>query len=139
MRRTLIAGFVACALVAAAIAPATAASAPAPASAASVFSPVGEFRELAVRAVGVVDNRFTSPTLNARRGDIVRWVFPRRNVNFHNVIATKTPRGVPKRRYRSSRAVGPGSAFARRVKRPGVYRFFCSIHPFMRMQVNVRR
>lgn len=93
----------------------------------------------AVKRAGVVDFRFVPKGMRLRSGDAIRWIFPRRNSAPHNVTAFKTPRGVPRRVYSSKRTIGPGSAFARRFKRPGIYRFVCTIHPFMRMGVGVSR
>lgn len=93
----------------------------------------------AVKRVRVVDDRFAPTRITIKRGDTVRWNFARGNRNFHNVTATRTPRGVAKRRYRSARAVGPGERFSRSFRRAGIYRFSCTLHFGMNMRVAVRR
>jgi len=99
----------------------------------------GTAASAANKRVLVLDNRFAPARVAIARGDVVTWLLPRRDRLTHNVTATKTPRGVGRRAFTSSRFLSPGAKFRRKFKRPGKYRFYCSLHPNLRLAVNVRR
>lgn len=93
----------------------------------------------ATERVRVIDDAFRPAKVTIQRGDIVRWNFARGNENFHNVTATRTPRGIAKRAFTSRSQVGPGKRFSRSFRRAGLYRFQCTLHFGMNMRVTVRR
>lgn len=88
------------------------------------------------KVVRVRDNFFSPARMRVRRGTLVVWGWPRRNVNRHNVVLRRAPRGV--RRFRSKSAVS-GYRFARRLRKPGRYRLICRFHANMEMGIRVLR
>ena len=85
----------------------------------------------ATRTVAVKDSYFSTTSLTVRRGTTVTWVW-RGTKLPHNVVVRKGPQkftsGAPKRR----------GSFSRTLRRRGVYRLHCTIHPGMAMSVTVR-
>lgn len=88
------------------------------------------------KVVRVRDNFFSPARTRVRRGTRMVWRWPRSNVNRHNVVLTRAPRGV--RRFSSKSAVR-GYRFARRLRRPGRYAVICTFHSNMKMAIRVRR
>jgi plastocyanin len=72
---------------------------------------------------------FSRHTVRINRGDSVRWRFADAGVS-HNV----TSRGRP--HFRSSQSMLTGT-YTVRFRRPGTYRYVCTIHPNMRGRVIV--
>lgn len=95
--------------------------------------------QAAVKSVRVVDDRFRPARVTIRAGDAVRWSFARRNRNFHNVTAVRTPRRVSRRAFTSGPEIPGGRRFKRTFRRAGVYSFTCTIHFGMGMRVTVKR
>ena len=91
------------------------------------------------KRVVVTDHGFAPDMLTVQRGGAVRWVFPRRNEDAHNVTARRVPDGVPRRALSSDRLMPPGDVFKRTFVKIGTYGFYCSLHPEMTMRVNVVR
>lgn len=88
------------------------------------------------RVVRVRDDFFSPRRLGVRRGSVLVWRWARANRAVHDVALRRAPRGV--KRFRSAPA-SRGARFARRLKRPGLYRMVCTFHPGMAMRVRVRR
>jgi plastocyanin len=122
------------AVAAAAVIAAVAAAAPA-------FAGAGERRQAAPKPklVQVRDYYYAPEVVRVRKGGRVKWSWGAGPTDAHDVALYKRPRGVRKARFRSEVASAPFT-FARTFRRPGRYRFWCSLHPTqMRMQVRVRR
>lgn len=74
--------------------------------------------------VRVSDNYFVrpspqAPTVSVHRGDIVRWEFEGQNA--HNVTVSSGPE-----RFRARTRIS--GVFSKRLKLPGTYRIYCTIH-----------
>lgn len=84
----------------------------------------------AARTVGVTvgDDFFSPRRLSVGSGTRVRWVW--RGSNLHNVTVTSGPRRF------ASRTQSRG-AFARTLRRRGLYRIVCTVHT-QRMRIRVR-
>jgi plastocyanin len=97
---------------------------------------VGVFAATAIartRTVEVDDNYFVkrsgSVTVNARRGDTVKWEWE--GSNPHNVTVRSGPT-----RFRS-KTISNGS-YSKKVTRAGTYRIVCTLHSGMKMTLRVR-
>ena len=89
----------------------------------TIDGPPGRIRTVRRRGpvtVGVRDTRFSRPNLRVRRGTRIRWRFS--GPGLHDVTLASGPRGF------SSHHLARGT-FSRRLRRPGTYRLFCSLHP----------
>jgi copper binding plastocyanin/azurin family protein len=108
---------------------------------------VGSARSAKPKVVQVCDSYYAPKTcdgslvgkVSIRKRGKVKWewtpVF-----NNHNVTLKSAPQGVRKSRFRSQTTSNPDYHFTKRFRKPGLYRFFCTIHPTqMRMKVVVRR
>jgi plastocyanin len=105
------------------------------------FAGAGEQKHAAPKPklVQVRDYYYAPEVVTVRKGGRVRWSWGTGPTDAHDVVLYKGPRGVTKGRFRSEVASAPFT-FARTFKRPGTYKFWCSLHPTqMRMQVRVRR
>ena len=71
--------------------------------------------------IGVHNFRFGVPNLSVPVGARVLWRFD--DDVSHNVTVANGPAGF------SSYNLHRGGSFSRRLTRPGVYRFYCSLHP----------
>jgi hypothetical protein len=71
--------------------------------------------------VRVRDFSFDKERLRVPRGATVRWKFE--GSSFHNVTVATGPRGF------SSPNTAAGRTFRARLKTPGTYRLFCTVHP----------
>lgn len=82
--------------------------------------------------IRVGDRFFSKPNVLLPRGGIVSWRFASREL--HNVTVANGPRGF------SSPNLDGGRVFRKRLRRPGVYRIFCALHPVdMTQTVRVSR
>jgi plastocyanin len=134
--RTLIAVLAAAALVAVAVT--------APLSISSATSPQAEIAKKRCKSKqkkkAKVGDDFFSPTkLGIKKCGKVKWKWLPTNGNPHNVTLTKGPKKVKKKKFTS--ATGSiGIKFAPRFKKPGKYKFICTIHPTtMQMTVKVKK
>jgi Copper binding proteins, plastocyanin/azurin family len=94
----------------------------------TIDAPPGRARRLAGGATLTVSGfRFATPNLSIPRGATLRWRFPDKTV--HNVTLANGPVGF------ASLNLGGGGTFSERLKEPGVYRLFCSLHPVQMQQV----
>lgn len=80
--------------------------------------------------VRIKDIDFSPRTITIERGQSVTWRFLDRSV-VHNV----TSRGRP--RFRGSPTKRSGT-YTVRFRKPGTYRYVCTVHPNMRGRVVVR-
>jgi hypothetical protein len=84
--------------------------------------PLGRLRRLGRSAtVRVRDFSFNRERIRVPRGATVRWRFE--GANLHNITVATGPRGF------SSPNMGSGRTFRARLKTPGTYRLFCTVHP----------
>jgi plastocyanin len=91
------------------------------------------------KLVQVRDDYFAPEVIKVRRGGRVKWDWGAGPTDAHDVALYKGPRGVKKGKFRSPVASAPFT-FARRFRKAGTYRFWCTLHSdVMRMQVRVRR
>lgn len=84
--------------------------------------PAGRLRRLGRRAtIRVRDFSFDQERIRVARGATVRWRVE--GSNLHNVTVASGPRGF------SSSNMGAGRTFRAKLKTPGTYRLFCTVHP----------
>jgi plastocyanin len=100
---------------------------------------VGFARSSQTKVVKVADDFFSPGRVSIHKYDKVKWkwtpVF-----NNHNVTLKSAPRGVRKSRFRSQTTSNPDYRFTRKFRKPGTYRFICTIHPTqMKVKVVVHR
>lgn len=84
----------------------------------------------AAKKVWIKDFRFSPATLTITVGTKVTWTNAGRAT--HTVTSKLGPRRF------DSGDLRPGQTFRLRFKRPGVYHYFCRIHPFMKGEIVVR-
>jgi plastocyanin len=70
---------------------------------------------------------FAEPRLSVPAGATLRWRF--RDKTVHNVTLANGPVGF------ASLNLGQGATFRERLKKPGVYRLFCSLHPVQMQEI----
>jgi plastocyanin len=81
----------------------------------------------------VIENlRFNPATIHAMVGQKVQWV--NRDGPPHNITYQSGPRFA-----NSPRIIYPGHSYTITLTKPGVYRYYCSIHPFMRGTIVVTK
>ena len=92
-----------------------------------------------VQVLDTNDGGFVPTEVRIRKNGKVKWKWGAVFDN-HNVTLTKGPRGVKKSHFRSQTTSNPDYRFTKRFKKPGTYKFICTIHPTqMKMKVEVRR
>jgi plastocyanin len=69
---------------------------------------------------------FEPPELTIQAGDSVRWT-----------VVSGTHSATARDRSFDSAALAAGASFERRFEQPGVFRYFCTPHDFMRASVTV--
>jgi plastocyanin len=74
----------------------------------------------ATKRVEVGDLYFRPKSVTVQSGDTVRWVWVGRAP--HNVTVTRGPR-----KFRSTTKTS--GVYAKRLRRRGTYRYFCTVHP----------
>jgi plastocyanin len=85
----------------------------------------------AVPANVTIDNfAFTLPSITVQAGTQVTWL--NRDDIPHTVVSADDPRV-----FKSS-PLDTGDQFAFRFDRPGIYKYFCSLHPKMQGTVTVQ-
>ena len=105
----------------------------------AVAAPASLAKATKPKVVMVLDNFYKPDSVRVRKGGRVRWDWGP-DFNIHNVTLKKAPRGVKKSRFRSQTTNDADYAFAKRFRKVGKYRFYCTIHPeSMRMTVRVHR
>jgi plastocyanin len=99
-----------------------------PGRARTIDAPPGKLRRLnGGTTLNVSRSRFWTPRLSVPRGTTLRWRFP--GSEPHNVTLASGPVGF------ASLNLANGASFKERLKKPGVYRLFCSLHPVQMQQV----
>jgi plastocyanin len=95
--------------------------------------PKGRLRRLRSGAtVRVRDSGFDKERVRVRRGAVLRWKFEA--YEAHNVTVASGPRGF------SSPSMGAGGVFRKKLKVPGTYRLYCTLHAQrMVQQIRVAR
>ena len=81
--------------------------------------------------VDVEDFEFAQPNISVPAGATIRWRF--RDRALHNVTLANGPFGF------ASLHLSKDRVYKKRLKRPGTYRLFCSLHPVTMHQVAVVR
>jgi plastocyanin len=89
--------------------------------------------DAAIKRVLVKDNFFDPRSLTVRVGARVKWVW--RGENEHNVTFVKVPPHASKRGVDARR----DGHFVRGFRRPGLYKYVCTLHYGMRGTINVLR
>ena len=84
--------------------------------------------------VEVVDFSFRPDTVDARVGDIIRWI--QRDATPHTVTSSDPPPGVPDGFDQPVDA--PGDVVEVVLTRPDTIAYFCRPHPFMQGTIFVR-
>ena len=83
------------------------------------------------------DYYFTPERLRVKQGGKVSWRWPSAAGDQHDVKATDAPQGAKK--FQSDLAASDYS-YSRRLKKRGVYKFICTLHPdSMRQRIRVVR
>jgi plastocyanin len=90
----------------------------------------------AATTVKVVDDRYSPKRLTLAKGTRVKWVWSSRAAHRHDVYLDVRPSGAE--RFRSPPATAPFD-FARKLRKPGVYKVLCTFHERMRMRIEVTR
>jgi plastocyanin len=89
--------------------------------------------------VKVADDFYSPTKVKIRKGSKVKWKWDSTNGNPHNVTLRKGPKKVKKKKFRSATG-SVGIKFNRKFKKPGTYKFYCTIHPTtMQMTVKVKK
>jgi plastocyanin len=103
---------------------------------------VGAARTAKPKLVEVGDDYYDPVRVRINRGRKVKWQWTA-TLQPHNVRLDEGPSGVKKSKFRSQNMSSPSPpfpSFTRRFKKPGRYRFICTLHRFqMQMTVKVRR
>ena len=87
----------------------------------------GKLRTVKNGATTVVGDRFFSrPNVRIKRGRRLNWVFS--GGELHNLTLANGPVGI------GSENLDLGRRFSKRFRRPGTYRFLCSLHPVQMAQ-----
>jgi len=99
----------------------------------TIKGPPGRFRRLRSGAtVRVGDRFFSRPNVKLRRGARLEYLFS--GQELHNLTLANGPLGIGSPNFDANRG------FVQRFRRPGVYRFFCGLHPVqMHQRVVVRK
>ncbi len=95
-------------------------------------TPAGPIEDVDVR------DKYFSPTLvEIPRGGSVRWIWGDENADPHNVTLLGGPRGVSPYDFETPLSPSVNYTFKRRFTVAGTYRFACSLHHLMEMNVEV--
>jgi plastocyanin len=90
----------------------------------------------ATKNVKVADHFYAPKRIEVAAGTRIKWVWSSRSSGRHDIYVHKRPDGAG--RFRSPPATAPFS-FARKLRKPGVYKILCTIHEGMRMRIDVTR
>jgi plastocyanin len=91
-----------------------------------------------VKKVNVADDYYAPTKLTIRKGQYVKWVWNAYNTNSHNVTLNKGPSGVNRGKFKSPTGT-IGLHFQKQFKKPGTYKFLCTLHrTVMKMTVVVK-
>ena len=91
-------------------------------------SPAALAKTWDVKMVGV---QFVPAKLTVKVGDTVRWT--NEDIVPHSV--TKDPKNAAG----LSGVVNPGQSWERKMKKPGLFRYACGLHPTMKAEIQVKR
>lgn len=88
----------------------------------TIDGPPGRFQNARTGTVIPVGDRFFGdPNLRVRKGTTLTWQF--NGAELHNLTLANGPLGI------GSDNLDGGRSFSQRLDRPGIYRFFCALHP----------
>lgn len=93
-------------------------------------------------AVVTVNDFFFGPdSLTIHKGKTVRWVWSESNTYPHDVHLKQGPQNLKERSTYSTRTTAvTGAVFKKTFRRPGTYRYICTVHPtLMKLTLTVRR
>ncbi len=88
-----------------------------------------------------VNDDYFSPTSPKpiKKGDSMKWKWSSANGDQHNVTLSQGPKGVSKKSFTSGDAT-TNFHFKKTFKKPGTYKFICTIHPTtMQETIKVKR
>ncbi len=102
------------------------------------------------KKVKVVDDYFSPTKVKVKKNKDVAFKWDKNNLNTHNVVMKKGPKGVKKSKKpcakgkitkcNMSAAGSIGINFKPTFNKPGTYKFICTIHPtVMQMTVKVNK
>jgi plastocyanin len=105
----------------------------APAGQSGPGTAAGQKTQLVVAAqagpqIEIVKHKFSLPTLTVPAGTTVTWL--NRDDDVHTVVSTTQA-------FRSA-GLETGEAYSYKFTKPGVYQFFCTLHPLMTGKVIVK-
>jgi plastocyanin len=91
-----------------------------------------------VKKVQVADDYYAPTNLTIRKGQYVKWVWNSYNIDSHNVTLNSAPEGVKRGQFKSPTGT-IGLRFQKQFKKPGKYKFLCTLHrTVMKMTVVVK-
>jgi plastocyanin len=118
------------------VAAALAVAAVGPLAASGVASPLAKGSK--PEKVKVLDDFYNPDFLKIKKHKKVKWKWGA-TFNTHNVTLKKGPDGVKKSKFTSQTSAQEGFTFTKEFKKPGKYKFYCTIHPdVMTMLVKVK-
>jgi hypothetical protein len=91
-----------------------------------VKAPPGGLEKLRGRKLRVIDRFFLQPNVQVERGTRLRWAF--NSDELHNVTLANGPAAI------GGPNLAGGRVYEHRLRQPGTYRFFCSLHPTQMIQ-----
>ncbi len=102
------------------------------------------------KKVKVVDDYYSPTNVKVKKNKDVAFKWDKNNLNTHNVVMKKGPKGVKKSKKpcakgkitkcNMSAAGSIGINFKPTFNKPGTYKFICTIHPtVMQMTVKVNK
>lgn len=84
-----------------------------------------------VTKVKVGDDFFNPVDLKVKKGTTLKWKWQRGTFNPHNVTLVKAPKGLKKKQKKKLTSKCTGATcdpFKTKLKKPGTYKFVCTIH-----------
>jgi len=96
------------------------------------------FAKAKTEKVKVLDDFYKPDNVKIKKNNKVKWKWGQ-DFNSHNVTLKKGPNGVKKSKFTSQTSSAEGFTFTKKFKKPGKYKFYCTIHPdVMKMTVKVK-
>lgn len=90
------------------------------------------------KVVGVHDDYYDPTDVSIKSGGSVKWVWDSMNLNPHDVVLVKGPKGTSISDFSTPGTYSINAKFQRTFTKPGTYNFHCTIHSsIMQMKVVV--
>ena len=85
--------------------------------------------------VTLADNYFLPAKKTVKKGTTVKWKWGPEAYDVHDVKLKSAPKGVKK--FHSSPGTA-GFSYKKTLKKPGVYKFVCTLHEEMKLTIRVK-